>query len=138
MGNDLIMRNIRAYESWDNSEDENIEALSDVLSHYKETILQFFDDRQMEADFVDVSEPDEFIVEYWPKSFNSTIPKKISYYLDELSAELSNLMKNRVDWDFSPNGNVQRIIFTLEDPIDLSHLENIRKLVNTKERLKYT
>jgi hypothetical protein len=132
------MRNIRAYESWDNSEEENVEALSDILSYYKETILQFFDDRQMEADFVDVSKPDEFIVEYWPKSFDSTIPKKISYYLDELSRELSNLMKNRVDWNFSPNSNVQRIIFSLEDPIDSSHLENIRKLVKTKERLKYT
>ena len=92
------MRNIRAYESWDNSEEENVEALSDILSYYKETILQFFDDRQMEADFVDVSKPDEFIVEYWPKSFDSTIPKKISYYLDELSRELSNLMKNSVDY----------------------------------------
>ena len=76
------MRNIRAYESWDNSEEENIEALSDVLSHYKETIIQFFEERQMEADFVDVSEPDEFIVEYWPKSFNSTDKNCSTIYLN--------------------------------------------------------
>lgn len=134
------MKNIDTYKlfelgSQDTEIDDQIDALSQVLEYLREPITEFFAERQMDADFVNVDEPDEFIIEYWPKSFNSAIPKKISYYIDELCEMLSKQMKTRVDWGFSPNGNAQRLIMTLDDPIDAEHLENIQKAIKTKQRL---
>ena len=45
-------------------------------------------------------------------------------------------MKTGVDWQFSPNGNAQRLIMTMDDPIDPEHLKNVQQAIKTKQRLK--
>lgn len=133
-----MTKNLKTFESWNNSKDSEIENLQELLDYNADYIRELFDERGMESDFVQVSDPDIFVAEYWPKSLDGSIPKKISYYLDEIAEKVAERMKNKIDWRFSPNGNVQRIIFELEDPVDIEHLENLRKLNRTKERLKYT
>jgi hypothetical protein len=130
------MRNLRVYESWSNS--DGVEDLRDLLGYHMDYIRDYFKSKQMESDFVEVSSPDEFVLEYWPESYDSRIPKKISYYLDEITSKLSEMMKVPLDWNFSPNGNVQRIEFSLDGEIDQEHLATLRKLANTRERLRYT
>ena len=135
------MKNISTYKlfelgSQDTEIDDQIDALSQVLEYLREPITEFFTERQMDVDFVNLDEPDEFIIEYWPKSFNGVIPKRISYYIDELCEMLSKQMKTKIDWEFSPNGNAQRLIMTMEDPIDPEHLENVQQAIKAKQRLK--
>jgi hypothetical protein len=135
------MKNINTYKlfelgSQDTEREDQIDALSQVLEYWREPIVEFFNERQMDADFVHVTEPDSFVIEYWPQAFNSAIPKRISYYIDELCEMISKQMKTTVDWQFSPNGNVQRLILTLDDPIDSEHLENVQQAIKAKQRLK--
>ena len=135
------MKNINTYKlfelaSQDAETEDQIDALTQVLAYLREPMFEFFNERQMDVDFVNLDEPDEFIIEYWPKSFNGAIPKRISYYIDELCEMLSKQMKTGVDWQFSPNGNAQRLIMTLDDPIDPEHLKNVQQAIKTKQRLK--
>jgi hypothetical protein len=135
------MKNINTYKlfelgSQDTEMDDQIDALSQVLEYLRGPIDEFFSERQMDVDFVNLDEPDEFIIEYWPKSFNGAISKRISYYIDELCEMLSKQMKTNIDWEFSPNGNAQRLIMSLDHPIDPEHLKNVQQAIKTKQRLK--
>lgn len=114
------MENIQSYKKFRIFEAEDEEAkelLISMIDDMKENIIRHFRTRLMDADFL-IDSPTEFIVEYFPKSFDGRVPKRISYYLDDLAEILSEELGVKVDWDFSPNGNVQRVVFTLEKEID--------------------
>jgi len=135
------MKHINTYKlfelgSQDTEIEDQIDALSQVLAYLREPIFKFFNERQMDVDFVNLDEPDEFIIEYWPQAFNGAIPKRISYYIDELCEMLSKQMKTKIDWQFSSNGNAQRLIMSLDDPIDPEHLKNVQQAIKIKQRLK--
>jgi len=132
------MRNIKIYELWnlpsDNDKQENeegIELLSKMLDDSKKDIISHFNSRLMDADFVEVSDPQQFVVEYWPKSYDGRIPQRISYYIDDIAEILSEEFGTKIDWQFSANGNVQRIEFNLEKEID-------PKFSSVKNRLKFS
>lgn len=117
------MKKITSYTDFsiseaNDQEEESKQLLVDMIENMKEDIIRHFRTRLMDADFLEIDSPTEFIVEYFPKSFDGRVPKRISYYLDDLAEILSEELGVKVDWDFSPNGNVQRIIFTLEKELD--------------------
>ena len=135
------MKNIKLYELWLPSErakheeeeekEEGIELLSKMLEMAKKDIISHFNSRLMDVDFVDVEDPQQFVIEYWPKSFNGRIPNKISYYIDDLAEILSGEFGTKVDWQFSQNGNAQRIEFDLEKEID-------SKYFSAKDRMRFS
>ena len=131
------MRNIKLYEIWlpseraKHDEEEGIELLSKMLEMAKKNIISHFNSRLMDVDFVDVEDPQQFVIEYWPKSFNGRIPNKISYYIDDLAEILSGEFGTKVDWQFSQNGNAQRIEFDLEKEID-------SKYFSAKDRMRFS
>lgn len=117
------MKKITSYTDFsiseaNDQEEESKQLLVDMIANMKEDIIRHFRTRLMDADFVEIDSPTEFVVEYFPKSFDGRVPKRISYYLDDLAEILSEELGVKVDWDFSPNGNVHRIIFTLEKELD--------------------
>lgn len=117
------MKKITSYTDFsisesNDQEEESKQLLVEMIENMKEDIIRHFRTRLMDADFLEIDSPTEFIVEYFPKSFDGRVPKRISYYLDDLAEILSEELGVKVDWDFSPNGNVQRIIFTLEKELD--------------------
>jgi hypothetical protein len=97
----------------------------------KKDIISHFNSRLMDVDFVDVDDPEKFVIEYWPKSFDGRIPQRISYYIDDIAEILSEEFGTKVDWQFSPNGNAQRIEFSLEKEID-------PKYFSAKDRMKFS
>jgi hypothetical protein len=132
------MRNIKIYELWNLPSDkdkqeneEGIELLSKMLDDSKKDIISHFNSRLMDADFVEVSDPQQFVIEYWPKSYDGRIPQRISYYIDDIAEILSEEFGTKIDWQFSANGNVQRIEFNLEKEID-------PKFSSVKNRLKFS
>jgi hypothetical protein len=132
------MRNIKIYELWNLPSDkdkqeneEGIELLSKILDDSKKDIISHFNSRLMDADFVEVSDPQQFVIEYWPKSYDGRIPQRISYYIDDIAEILSEEFGTKIDWQFSANGNVQRIEFNLEKEID-------PKFSSVKNRLKFS
>ena len=131
------MENLKEYKVFESDGEDGVERLSALIEYNRDAIIKFMDDRSMESDIVDVSEPDEFVVEYWPKSLNGAISKKISYYIDDLCKILSRELRVGVDWEFSPNGNSQRLIFTLDNEIFIEYYDSIIKYIKTKERIKY-
>ena len=132
------MKNIKLYELWNLPSDkakqegeEGIELLSKMIELSKKDIISHFNSRLMDVDFVDVDDPEKFVIEYWPKSFDGRIPQRISYYIDDIAEILSEEFGTKVDWQFSPNGNVQRIEFDLEKEID-------PKYFSAKDRMKFS
>jgi len=132
------MKNIKLYELWNLPSDsakqegeEGIELLSKMVELYKKDIISHFNSRLMDVDFVDVDDPEKFVIEYWPKSFDGRIPQRISYYIDDIAEILSEEFGTKIDWQFSPNGNVQRIEFSLEKEID-------PKYFSAKDRMKFS
>jgi hypothetical protein len=128
------MKNIKLYELWgdeDLEKEEGIELLSKMVELSKKDIISHFNSRLMDVDFVDVDDPEKFVIEYWPKSFDGRIPQRISYYIDDIAEILSEEFGTKVDWQFSPNGNVQRIEFDLEKEID-------PKYFSAKDRMKFS
>jgi hypothetical protein len=132
------MRNIKIYELWNLPSDkdkqeneEGIELLSKILDDSKKDIISHFNSRLMDVDFVEVSDPEQFVLEYWPKSYDGRIPQRISYYIDDIAEILSEEFGTKIDWQFSANGNVQRIEFNLEKEID-------PKFSSVKNRLKFS
>ena len=97
----------------------------------KKDIISHFNSRLMDVDFVNVDDPQQFVLEYWPKSFDGRIPQRISYYIDDIAEILSEEFGTKIDWQFSPNGNVQRIEFDLEKEID-------PKYFSVKDRMKFS
>jgi hypothetical protein len=97
----------------------------------KKDIISHFNSRLMDVDFVDVDDSQKFVIEYWPKSFDGRIPPRISYYIDDIAEILSEDFGTKIDWQFSPNGNVQRIEFDLEKEID-------PKYFSAKDRMKFS
>ena len=128
------MKNIKLYELWgdeDSEKEEGVEILSKMLDASKKDIISHFNSRLMDVDFVEVSDPEQFVIEYWPKSFDGRIPQRISYYIDDIAEIISEEFGTKVDWQFSPNGNVQRIEFSLEKEID-------SKYFSAKDRMKFS
>ena len=132
------MKNIKLYELWNLPSDsakqegeEGIELLSKMVELSKKDIISHFNSRLMDVDFVDVDDPEKFVIEYWPKSFDGRIPQRISYYIDDIAEILSEEFGTKIDWQFSPNGNVQRIEFDLEKEID-------PKYFSAKDRMKFS
>lgn len=135
------MRNIELYEIWlpserskhdeESSKEEGIELLSKMLEDSKKDIISHFNSRLMDVDFLDVSDPEQFVIEYWPKSYDGRIPQRISYYIDDIAEILSEEFGTKIDWQFSPNGNVQRIEFSLEKEIDPRYF-------SAKDRMKFS
>lgn len=124
------MKNIKLYELWNLPSDktkeegeEGTELLVKMLEEHKKDIISHFNGRLMDVDFVEVSDPQEFVLEYWPKSMDGRIPQRISYYIDDLAEILSEEFGTKIDWKFSPNGNVQRLEFNLEKEIDPKYLK---------------
>jgi hypothetical protein len=132
------MKNIKIYELWNlpsdktkQEDEEGIELLSQMVEMTKKDIISHFNSRLMEVDFVDVSDPQQFVLEYWPKSYDGRIPQRISYYIDDISEILSEEFGTKIDWQFSPNGNAQRLEFNLEKEID-------PKYFSAKDRMKFS
>lgn len=132
------MKNIKLYELWNLPSDsakqegeEEIELLARMVELSKKDIISHFSSRLMDVDFVDVDDPQKFVIEYWPKSFDGRIPPRISYYIDDIAEILSEEFGTKIDWQFSPNGNVQRIEFDLEKEID-------PKYFSAKDRMKFS
>jgi hypothetical protein len=128
------MKNIKIYELWgdeDSEKEEGVELLSRMVEASKKDIVSHFNSRLMDVDFVEVSDPQQFVVEYWPKSFDSRIPQRISYYIDDIAEILSEEFGTKINWQFSPNGNVQRIEFDLDKEID-------PKYFSAKDRMKFS
>ena len=132
------MKNIKLYELWNlpsdkakQEDEEGIELLSQMVEASKKDIISHFNSRLMDVDFVDVSDPKQFVIEYWPKSLDNRIPQRISYYIDDIAEILSEEFGTKIDWKFSPNGNVQRIEFDLENEID-------PKYFSAKDRMKFS
>lgn len=124
------MKNIKLYELWNLPSDkakeegeEGTELLVKMLEEHKKDIISHFNGRLMDVDFVEVSDPQEFVLEYWPKSMDGRIPQRISYYIDDLAEILSEEFGTKIDWQFSPNGNAQRLEFNLEKEIDPKYLK---------------
>jgi len=119
------MRNIKIYELWNlpsdkskQEDEEGIELLTKMVESAKKDIISHFNSRLMNVDFVEVSDPQQFVIEFEPKSYDGRIPARISYYLDDLAEILSEEFGTKIDWQFSQNGNAQRIEFDLEKEID--------------------
>ena len=132
------MKNIKLYELWNlpsdkakQEDEEGIEILSKMVELSKKDIIAHFNSRLMDVDFVNVDDPQQFVLEYWPKSFDGRIPQRISYYIDDIAEILSEEFGTKIDWQFSPNGNVQRIEFDLEKEID-------PKYFSVKDRMKFS
>jgi len=128
------VKNIKLYELWgdeDSEKEEGVEILSKMLDASKKDIISHFNSRLMDVDFVEVSDPEQFVIEYWPKSFDGRIPQRISYYIDDIAEIISEEFGTKVDWQFSPNGNAQRIEFDLEKEID-------PKYFSAKDRMKFS
>ena len=68
--------------------------------------------------------------------FDGRIPKRISYYMDELVENLKKIIGIEFDWNFSPNGNSQRLEFTLEEEISDEMLKKLKKTTKVKNILK--
>ena len=132
------MKNIKLYELWNlpsdkakQEDEEGIEILSKMVELSKKDIISHFNSRLMDVDFVDVDDPQKFVIEYWPKSFDGRIPQRISYYIDDIAEILSEEFGTKIDWQFSANGNAQRIEFNLEKEID-------PKFYSAKNRVKFS
>ena len=132
------MKNVKLYELWNlpsdkakEEDEEGIEILSQMLEMAKKDIISHFNSRLMDVDFVEVSDPQQFVLEYWPKSYDGRIPQRISYYIDDIAEILSEEFGTKIDWQFSPNGNAQRLEFNLEKEID-------PKYFSAKDRMKFS
>ena len=108
----------RAKHEEENEKEEGIELLSKMVGSAKKDIISHFNSRLMDVDFVEVSDPQQFVIEFEPKSYDGRIPARISYYIDDLAEILSVEFGTKIDWKFSQNGNAQRIEFDLEKEID--------------------
>ena len=129
------MKNVKLYELWNSPSDEEyengIELLAQMVEMAKKDIISHFNSRLMEVGFVEVSDPQQFVLEYWPKSYDGRIPQRISYYIDDIAEILSEEFGTKIDWQFSPNGNAQRLEFDLEKEIDPKYL-------SAKDRMKFS
>jgi hypothetical protein len=85
----------------------------------------------MDVDFVEVSDPQQFVIGFEPKSYDGRIPARISYYIDDIAEILSKEFGTKIDWQFSQNGNAQRIEFDLEKEIDprYSRFKDVMKYI---------
>lgn len=132
------MKNIKDYRVFESrEEEEGTERLALLIDYNRSMILKFFSDKGMDSDFVAIEDPEEFIMEYWPRSVDGSISNRISYYIDEFRSIISKELKTGIEWRFGPNGNVQRLIFTLDNPISQEYYDGILKYIETKEKLKY-
>lgn len=136
-----MMKNVKLYEIWlpsekakheeESEKEEGIELLSKMIELEKKDIISHFNSRLMDVDFVNVDDPQQFVLEYFPKSFDGRIPPRISYYIDDIAEILSEEFGTKIDWQFSPNGNAQRLEFNLEKGIN-------PKYFRVKDRMKFS
>lgn len=121
------MNNLKTYESlwlpserknWEEQEEK--EALEEILEQISPEISKFLTQKGLEIEIIETEDSENFILEYTTKDLAGRIPNMISLYMDELCKMISkDLLGTKIDWQFSPNGRVDRVEFSLPDgPID--------------------
>ncbi len=131
------MKNIDLYESFPYRDDESEtseEALSEFIQEIWEDIKNYLEDNSLESDYL-IADSESFIIEYWPKSMNGAIPARISYIIDALKEKIEDEIQIGISWSFGPNGNAQRLIFTLDSEIKPDSLTD--KILKVKKALKF-
>ncbi len=134
----IKMKNVDLYESFPYRDDEDgnsEEALAEFIQEIWEDIKNYLDDNGLESDYL-IADSESFIIEYWPKSMNGAIPARISYIIDDLKERLEKEMQIGISWSFGPNGNAQRLIFTLDSEIEQDSITD--KILKVKKALKFT
>ena len=66
---------------------------------------------------------------------NGAIPARISYIIDALKEKIEDEIQIGISWSFGPNGNAQRLIFTLDSEIKPDSLTD--KILKVKKALKF-
>jgi len=89
----------------------------------------------LESDYL-IADPETFIIEYWPKSMNGAIPARISYIVDGVKEKIEKEIQIGISWSFGPNGNAQRLIFTLDSEIEPDSITD--KILKVKKALRFT
>lgn len=133
----IKMKNVDLYESFpyrDDEDESSEETLSEFIQEIWEDIKNYLDDNGLESDYL-IADSESFIIEYWPKSMNGAIPSRISYIIDELKEKLEKEMQIGISWSFGPNGNAQRLIFTLDSEIEPDSVTD--KILRVKKALKF-
>ena len=134
----IKMKNVDLYESFVSRDDEENDpemALSEFIGEIWPEINKYLDDNGLESDYL-IADPESFIIEYWPKTMNGAIPSRISYIIDALKEKLESEMQIGISWSFGPNGNAQRLIFTLDSEIEPDAVTD--KILRVKKALKFT
>ena len=134
----IRMKNVDLYESFFNSgseENDPEESLQEFIEEIWDGISKYLDNNGLESDFL-IIDSESFAIEYWPKSMDGSIPNRISYIVDELKEMLEKEMQIGISWSFGPNGNSQRLIFSLDSEIGLDSVTD--KILRVKKALKFT
>lgn len=132
------MKNVDLYESFIGREDDENDsemALADFIQEIWPDVNKYLDDNGLESDYL-IADPETFIIEYWPKSMNGAIPARISYIVDGLKEKIEKEIQIGISWSFGPNGNAQRLIFTLDSEIEPDSVTD--KILRVKKALKFT
>ena len=131
------MKNVDLYESFIRREDDENDsemALADFIQEIWPDVNKYLDDNGLESDYL-IADPETFIIEYWPKSMNGAIPARISYIVDGLKEKIEKEIQIGISWSFGPNGNAQRLIFTLDSEIEPDSVTD--KILKVKKALKF-
>lgn len=132
------MKNVDLYESFIRREDDENDsemALADFIQEIWPDVNKYLDDSGLESDYL-IADPETFIIEYWPKSMNGAIPARISYIVDGLKEKIEKEIQIGISWSFGPNGNAQRLIFTLDSEIEPDSITD--KILKVKKALRFT
>lgn len=132
------MKNIDLYESFIGREDDENDsemALADFIQEIWPDMNKYLEDNGLESDYL-IADPETFIIEYWPKSMNGAIPARISYIVDGLKEKIEKEIQIGISWSFGPNGNAQRLIFTLDSEIEPDSITD--KILKVKKALRFT
>ena len=132
------MKNVDLYESFIRREDDENDsemALADFIQEIWPDMNKYLEDNGLESDYL-IADPETFIIEYWPKSMNGAIPARISYIVDGLKEKIEKEIQIGISWSFGPNGNAQRLIFTLDSEIEPDSITD--KILKVKKALRFT
>ena len=134
----IRMKNVDLYESFIGREDDENDsemALADFIQEIWPDMNKYLEDNGLESDYL-IADPETFIIEYWPKSMNGAIPARISYIVDGLKEKIEKEIQIGISWSFGPNGNAQRLIFTLDSEIEPDSITD--KILKVKKALRFT
>lgn len=132
------MKNVDLYESFIGREDDENDsemALADFIQEIWPDMNKYLEDNGLESDYL-IADPETFIIEYWPKGMNGAIPARISYIVDGLKEKIEKEIQIGISWSFGPNGNAQRLIFTLDSEIEPDSITD--KILKVKKALRFT